>query len=146
MSYDIHIQLAPAGQYNNQTFFSFGFKRTIGVRGIQKLLNIFTKYLLTPVGSDPMDLQYGTDLPNLIGSNVNLVDAQDILTLAVNKAAVYIQTAQQARDIPSTERLASASVTKYIPVPSLPGFAAQVYVRNAASQGLNLILPTLEVR
>lgn len=144
MSYDIHIQLNPNN--TNLQLYSFGFKRTVGVKGIQKLVNIFAKYLLTPVGSDPLDLQYGTDLVALAGSNTDPVDAQDILTLAVNKTVNYIHGIQQTADIPSTERLYSGTVTKYLVFTDISGFAAQILIRNVSNQGLNLILPTLEVR
>lgn len=144
MTYDINIQLNPTN--TNLQLYSFGFKRTIGVKGIQKLVNIFAKYLLTPVGSDPLNLQYGTNLVSLIGSNTDPIDAQDILTLAVNKTVGYIYSIQQSADIPTDERLYSGTVTKYVVFTDISGFAAQILIRNVANQGLNLILPTLEVR
>lgn len=144
--YDVHIQIVPASRYNGMKFFSFGQKRTLGVSGIQKLVNIYAKYLLTPVGSDPLDLTGGTDLPNLIGANTSLPDAQDVLYLAVAKTSQAIQAIQNGQDIPDDERLATASVTEFISIPDAPGFAAQIFIENVVDQGLPFLLPTLQTR
>lgn len=145
-SFDIYIQLIPADQYTGTKFISFGQKRTLNVRGIQKLINEFIIALLTPVGTDPLDLGRGTDLPNLIGSNVNVNDAHDVLLLSVDKAAQDILSYQQGKQIPSDERMSAASVTNFISIPEAPGFAAQIYIENIVGEGLTFLLPTLEVR
>jgi len=143
--YDIHIQIASETERAKGPFYlmSFGFNRTISVIGLQKLLNIFTKYLLTPVGSNPLDLTEGTELPNLIGSNVASYDTEDIVILAVAKTTTAIQRAQRSREVPDDERLASASVTSFIASESLPGFSAQILIRNIENEGLIFNLPTL---
>lgn len=147
MAFDINIQIVPATNYTGMGFYSFGQTRSLGVRGIQKLVNMVAKYLLTPVGTAPTDLNYGTNLTSLIGSNVVLADAREILDIAVDAAVVAIQGFQSGRSaVPDDERLASVSVTDYIEVPSGPGFAAQILIRNVAGQQLQLVLPTLEVR
>jgi hypothetical protein len=145
-SYDIYFQIVPENQFTGSKFFSWGQERTLGVRGIQKLVNLFVKYLMTPVGSDPLDLTYGTDLPNLIGSNIELDDAKDILLLAVDKAAKAIQAFQVGADIADDERLATATVTDFIAIPEAPGLAAQIFIENVADQGLTFLLPTLTPR
>lgn len=144
--YDIYMQVVPADQYVGMKFVSFGQKRTVGVRGIQKLVDMFMLALLTPVGSDPLDLLRGTGLPNLIGSNVAATDAHDILSLSVTKAVTDLQAYQAGRQIPSDERLSSATVTDFILVEEAPGFAAQIFVENIVDQGLTFLLPTLQVR
>lgn len=147
MPYDINIQIVPASRYTGMAFYSFGQTRSLGVRGIQKLINIFAKFLLTPVGTDPTDLTYGTNLTSLIGSNVVLDDARDILNIAVDATVTAIQGFQSGQSaVPDDERLASASVTDYIEIPEGPGFAAQILIRNVSGQQLQLVLPTLEVR
>ena len=147
MAYDINIQIVPAARYTGQGFYSFGQTRSLGVRGIQKLINIFAKFLLTPVGTDPLDLSYGTNLTHMIGTNVVLADARELLNIAVGRAVSGVQRIQAARPtIPADERLASASVTAYLSIPSGPGFAAQILITNTAGQQLQLVLPTLEVR
>ena len=147
MSFDVNIQIVPASNYTGMAFYSFGQKRSLGVRGIQKLVNIFAKFLLTPVGTDPTDSFYGTNLTLLIGSNVDLTDAREILDLAVDTTVKAIQGFQTAAStVPDDERLSSASVTNYLLIPDGPGFAAQILIRNVANQQLQIILPTLEVR
>ena len=147
MPYDVNIQIVAAAEYDGMGFYSFGQKRSLGVRGIQKLVNIFAKYLLTPIGTDPTDLDYGTNLTNLIGSNVILGDAQEILDIAVDKTIAAIQSWQAANaSVPNDERLSSASVTDYIEIPEGPGFAAQILITNVSGEQLQIVLPTLEVR
>lgn len=144
--YDINIQIVPAARYDGMGFYSFGQTRSLGVRGINKLVNMFAKYLLTPTGSDPTDLEYGTQLANLIGSNVVLSDTQEILRVSVTQAAEAIQTFQAGRsDVPDDERLASVAVTDFLLIEDGPGFAAQILIRNVANQTMSLVLPTLSV-
>lgn len=146
-AYDVNIQIVPATKYTGMAFYSFGQKRSLGVRGIQKLVNTFAKYLLTPVGTDYTDLTYGTNLVTLIGSNVVLDDAREILDMAVDATMAAIQAWQAGQSsVPDDERLASAAVTNYIEIPDAPGFSAQVLITNVANQQLQIVLPTLEVR
>ena len=147
MPFDVNIQIVPAAEYTGMGFYSFGQTRSLAVRGLQKLVNMFAKYLLTPVGTDPTDATYGTNLTNLIGTNIVLSDAREVLDIAVEKTITAVQGWQSGRaSIPDDERLASASVTDYIEVPSAPGFAAQILIRNVSGQQLQIVLPTLEVR
>lgn len=146
-TYDVNIQIVPATRYTGFAFYSFGQRRSLGVRGIQKLVNVFAKHLLTPVGSDYTDLTYGTNLTTLIGSNVVLDDAREILDMAVDATVAAIQASQAGQStVPDDERLASAAVTNYIEIPEAPGFSAQILVTNVANQQLQVVLPTLEVR
>jgi hypothetical protein len=146
-AYDVNIQIVPATKYTGMAFYSFGQKRSLGVRGVQKLVNVFAKYLLTPVGTDYTDLTYGTNLATLIGSNVALDDAREILDMAVDATVAAIQAWQAGQSsVPDDERLASAAVTNYIEIPDAPGFSAQVLITNVANQQLQIVLPTLEVR
>lgn len=147
MAYDVNIQIVPAERYDGMGFYSFGQTRSLGVRGLQKLINMFAKYLLTPIGTDPCDLSYGTNLTNLIGSNVVLSDAREVLDIAVDATVTAIQSYQTAKgSVPADERLSSASVTDYIEIPEGPGFAAQILITNVAGEQLQMVLPTLEVR
>lgn len=147
MPYDVNIQIVPAARYTGLEFYSFGQTRSLGVRGINKLVNIFAKFLLTPVGTDPLDLTYGTNLTALIGTNVALDDAQEVLGIAVDTTSAAIQSFQAGNAaVPDDERLASASVTNYISIPDGPGFAAQILITNVAGSQMQIVLPTLEVR
>jgi len=144
--YDVYTQIIPAAEYTGTKFFSFGPSRSLAVKGLQKLVGTFAKYLLTPIGSDPLSPQGGTALADLLGSNVGVSDAHEILLLAVAKTVKDIQGFQTGIDMPSTERLASAEVTQFISIPEASGFSAQIYVQNVANQGLTFLLPSLTVR
>lgn len=144
--FDIHFQAIPPAELPGTKVFTFGQTRTLGVAGLQKLVNMFLKYLMTPVGTDPLDLDAGTELPLLIGSNVAVQDAKEILTMSVDKTARAIMTIQNSQAPPDDEALAGASVTDYIDIPELPGFTAQIYIQNVAGAGLQFLLPTLTVR
>jgi hypothetical protein len=147
MPYDINIQIVPAADYTGQGFYSFGQTRSLAVRGINKLVNMFAKCLLTPVGTDPLNLAYGTNLTSLIGSNVVLTDAQELLGIAIDAVVSYIQGVQSGNSaVPDDERLSSATVTNYILITDGPGFAAQVLITNVSGQQMQVVLPTLEVR
>ncbi len=144
--YDVNIQIVPASAYDGMGFYSFGQKRSLGVRGINKLVNIFAKFLLTPIGTDSVDLTVGTQLANLIGSNVVLADAQEILQVSVTATVDAITAFQTAQgSVPDDERLSSAEITAFLLIEEAPGFAAQILIRNVANQGMTLVLPTLSV-
>jgi hypothetical protein len=146
MSFDVNIQIVPAAQYSGFGFYSFGQTRSLGVRGINKLVNMVAKFLLTPIGSDPLDLTYGTQLTALMGANVTLSDSQEVLQLAVQDTVTAIQGYQSVETaVPSDEQLASITVTAFILIPQAPGIAAQILISNVANQSLTLILPMLTV-
>lgn len=145
-TYDIHFQAIPPDQSPSTKVFTWGQTRSLGVAGLQKLVNIFLKYLMTPVGSDPLDMDEGTELTLLIGSNVEVSDTQEILLLAVDKTTRAILARQSGKSVPDDEALAGASVTAYLEMPELPGFSAQIYIENVAGKGLTFLLPTLTVR
>lgn len=141
--YDMYVQIIPSAQYTGTKYLSFGPTRSVACNGLQKLLGIFTKYLLTPIGSDPLDPTMGTELMGLLGSNVTPYDAKDILLLSVSKTVKGIQAFQLKQGLPSDERLASATVKQFIELPSANGFSAQILIRNAANQTTVILLPTL---
>ena len=144
--FDLNIQIVPAAAYEGSAFYSFGQVRSLGVRGINKLVNMYAKYLLTPIGTDSVEPDSGTLLTGLIGSNVVLADAQEILQSAVVATTDAIQGFQAGRgSVPNDERLASAEVTQFLLIEEAPGFAAQILIRNVANQGLSLVLPALTV-
>ncbi len=146
MAYDVYIQLVPAAQYTGMKFYGFGSTRSLGVRGLSKLVTMFAKNLLTPLGTNPLDPDDGSELPSLIGSNVTLADARDIIVMAVAKVVDRIRTTQTTQNIPNDERLADASVIQFVDIPDGPGIAAQIYIRNVTGVGLNFLIPTLVAR
>jgi hypothetical protein len=144
-NYDIHIQTLPeADQRKTFKFMSFGFESTLGVKGFQMLINMWLKCFLTPRGSAPINLKYGTDFTKLIGSNVSPLDARDVVQLAVDDCNRQL-TAIQAIDttLTATERLASCNLVQFVVDNSAPGFTATVEIKNQANERLVLNLPDL---
>jgi hypothetical protein len=141
--YDLYFQSLGGDNPFGTKPFVFGQARTLGIAGLQKLVNMFTKYLLTAVGSDPLNPEMGTILPTLIGSNVDADDVEEILHLAVEKTVSALIAIQGTQSTPDEEALTSASVTDFLHIPSLPGFSAQIYIQNVAGEGLTFLLPAL---
>jgi len=145
MAYDINIKIATLDQQVSGKFISFNDLKTVKVDGLQKLMNIFTKYFLTPIGTNPIDKNEGTEVPALLGSNISPFDARDIVVLAINKTVTAVRRLQQNQNLSSAERLLNATLTDFIAQPDRPGFTAQILLRNVANQGATLFIPSLSV-
>lgn len=143
--YDIHIQTLPrAQQQATFKFMSFGFDSTLGVKGFQMLINVWLKCFLTPRGSDPSNLRYGTDFTKLIGSNISPQDARDVVVLSIQDCNKQITTIQSVDNtLTASEKLANCVLTSYVIDKSAPGFTATVEIRNFANERLVLNLPNL---
>ena len=143
--FDIHIQtLLEADQRQTFKFMTFGFNPTIGVKGFQMLVNMWLKCFLTPRGSDPTDLNYGTEFSDLIGSNVALEDARDVVLLAVNDCNEQL-VSFQSEDLTYTrsELLDSAEIIGFQEDASQPGFSVSIEIKNQAQERLEVNLPIL---
>lgn len=142
-TYDIHFQLIPPDEQGGGKLFTFGFVSAVGVRGPQKLINRWLKCLMTPKGTDPYDLNYGTGFPNLIGSNISAIqDAIDALALFVEDCNSQVFAMDRRAFPPDNERLLSATLAKTIALGE-DGFAAYVNLRNVAGETLPVMLPTI---
>lgn len=145
LTYDLHFQTLPqAEQRDTFKFMSFGFEATLGVKGFQMLINIWLKCYLTPRGSDPSNLKYGTDFTKLIGSNVRPLDARDVVVVAIedcNRQILAIQAIDTT--LTATERLANCKLVQFVVDESAPGFTATVEIKNQANERLILNLPDL---
>lgn len=142
--FDIHIQTLPdVEQQNTFKFMSFGFGSALGVKGFQMLINQWLRVLLTPQGSDPADLDFGTFFTGLVGSNIPLADARDVAVLALDQCnEQVIEFQQNDQTLTPSERLASAEMVEFIEKPSDPGFDMTVEIKNQAGEQLLLNVPT----
>lgn len=141
--FDIHVQLLPeADQKDTFKFMSFGYTKTLGIKGFQYLINTWLRILLTPKGSDPRDLASGTTFTNLIGSGLTMADARDVAVLAIDQCNEQV-TAFQKDDtaLTATERLASVQIIDFFEKPDAPGFDIYVEIKNEANERLVLNLP-----
>ncbi|MAG64687.1 MAG: hypothetical protein CMK74_02265 [Pseudomonadales bacterium] len=139
--YDHHFQGKTPSTVQNFKFFTSGFKRTVGVRGLQKLINQWLKLFMTTKGSDPLHLQRGTSFPDLIGSNiVTLSDVQDVVLLAIQDCNAQLSAIQQKNPPDTDEQLGSATLIKFQAV-GADGFDAWVTIKNIKQEEATLSLP-----
>lgn len=141
--YDIHFQaLTTEEQARTFKFVGFTYNPTIGVSGFQMLINQWLKCFLTPRGTDPTDGAYGTDFTKLVGSNLAVEDAQDVSRIAIEDCNTQINSFQTGdTSLLSSERLASATLTRFIPDTSAPGFTVYVEIKNQAGERLQVNIP-----
>lgn len=142
--FDIHVQTLPVSeQVETFKFMSFGFEATVGVKGFQQLINTWLKCFLTPKGTDPTDLNYGTPFSNLIASDIPVQDARDVVVLSIDDCNEQLFAFQKTdATLTATERLASAQLTNFVEDRSAPGFTATVELKNQAGQLLRFSLPS----
>lgn len=144
-AFDIHFQIRTAADSNGEKLFTFAYASAKGVRGFQKTVNQWLKCLLTPKGSDISARDYGTDFPDLIGTNTfNSSDVSERVLLAVEDATSQVlafQRAQSAVSLPNEERLASASVAR-VEQSSVTEYTVYVVLKNVLNQGVKYALPT----
>lgn len=127
-------------------FFTFGFDRSVGIRGPQKLALQWLKCLMTTKGTDPTNLEYGTDFPNLIGSNVQAMqDLQDVVMLCVQDCNEQIIAIQQKTQPDLDELLLAATLARFDRT-GVDGFEAYVTISNAKNQEVTVNLPALATR
>lgn len=140
--YDIHIQTLPeATQRSTFKFMSFGYQETLGVVGFQMLINQWLKCMLTPRGSDPTNLDYGSDFIKAVGSNLSVAEAQDLTLLSIGHTNEYIAGVQRLDNtLTATERLGSATLVDFLLDETAPGFTARVEIVNQARERLTLNL------
>lgn len=145
-TYDIYFQGVAEKDVNSIRFFTFGFNRSIAVRGVQKLILLWLKCLMTPKGSDPTNISAGTDFPNLIGSNISsMADVRDVVLLAIDDCNTQIKAIQRVTLPDEDETLASASLTKFQALGE-DGFEAWVDIKNIKGTVLTIDLPSMATR
>jgi hypothetical protein len=141
--YDLHFQGVPEEELTGFKFFTRGFNRTVGVRGLNKLMNLWTKVFLTPKGSDPTNLERGTDFPNLFGSNiVAMQDVRDVVILSIQDCNKQIFELQRLNPPDTDETLKTAVLQEFT---RLAADRIEVYVgiSNAKDEEATVLVPLL---
>jgi len=127
--------------------FTTGFDRSVGVRGALKMVLQWLKILMTKKGSDPTDVEYGTDFTNLIGANIRSKrDLQDVVLLSIQAANNQLTKIQRNSQPDLDETLKSASLAKFEFDDTAPGFDAYVTFTNLADKEITLLLPDFATR
>ena len=144
--YDVYYQGIPEADINSMRFFTFGFKRSVGIRGPQKLILQWLKRLMTPKGSDPTNVETGTDFPALIGSNISsMADVRDVVLLAIDDCSSQMRKIQRVTMPDEDEMLLSATLTSFEATGD-DGFDAWVTISNVKGTELAVNLPSLSTR
>jgi len=109
--FDTHIALIDPEQQSPGAVFAQG-PRALGVRGEIKLANRFLKCLFTRKGSDPGDLEHGTDYPNLRYANFTSgSDVRAIILDCVDDAADQLRAIdRRTATLDADERLRDATL------------------------------------
>ena len=142
-TFDIQFQLTSSSEQEaSGQFVTWGSASTFGVRGFQFLINLWLKCLLTPRGSDPSDLNYGTDFTKLVGTLVPLEDARDVTLLAITQCNNQIAAFQRNDStLTASELLASAQLTNFVEDTGSSRFDAYVELKNRANERFTLSVP-----
>lgn len=139
--YDIHI----SGIEGGSSRYICGFVNQ-RAEGFQITMDAYMRCLLTPLGSNPFDPNYGTRFAELPGSNMGgrLDLVRSITFESVENAASTIKRYQRTNNLPSSERLLSAAVSTYNEV-GTSGIEVSVIIKNQAGQRMLAVLPHVEL-
>jgi len=92
---------------------TFGFQKlSLAIEGIEKLLQIFVKELLTTPGSDYVIPESGGGLQSYLGYNIS--DEQEVrssLMIDIDRTLDQIIESQATQSLPATERISTAQMT-----------------------------------
>jgi hypothetical protein len=142
-TYDLHFQGVDEAELEGFKFFTRGFSRTVAVRGINKLLNFWTKMFLTPKGSVPTNLEEGTEFASLFGSNIVSMQAlRDCVRLAINDCNDQIFEIQRATAPDIDETLKTAVLISFDQV-SADRIDVYIGITNAEDQEATILVPLL---
>ena len=145
MPYDIHFESAAEGQNRGFEFLTFGdYTRHEGVQGPQKMLNRYLKCLLTPLGSDYTDTNYGTPLMDGWGGNIDPNDLRELVITSIRDAEDQVRAYDLENFAPTDERLASVTIEEITVDASEDGFRLGFTVTNVAGVGLTVLVPFTE--
>lgn len=142
-AFDLHFQLVPTvEQAASGQFATWGRVSTVGIQGFQFLINAWLKCFLTPRGSDPADLNYGTDFTKLTGTILPLEDARDVTLLAITRCNNIISTFQRSDStLTASELLASAQLIDFVEDPASARIEVYIEIKNRANERLTVSVP-----
>lgn len=144
-TYDLYIHPLPAAEQSVQTgLVTYGVQRTIGVSGLQRMVNRWMLEFLTDEGSDPTDPDRGTVFVRLIGSNVyDERELNEVCQLAVTKATERVLLTQQSGiNYTDNDRLRSAQIERIVYDESALELSLTVRLTSQAQKSQLLTIPT----
>lgn len=145
--FDIYIEPLPADEQSTRRgVMTYGFKRTIGVAGLQRLANRFLLNLLTLEGSDPSNPRRGTPFSGLIGANVNdEATIRDVVQISIDKTVAFLLRAQQlVPNYTDRDRLRSAELTSIVYDTARAAVGVEIRIENVAGRQQTLQIPLVQ--
>ena len=141
--YDFYFQGVPEEELVGFKFFTRQFNRTIAVRGINKLLNLWVKIFLTPTGTDPTNLERGTEFPRLFGSNItSMLDVRDVVLLSIDDCNKQIFNLQRIATPDIDETLRTAVLQQFLQI-SADRIEVYVGITNLKNEEATVLVPLL---
>jgi hypothetical protein len=142
--FDIHIEGVPLNQLNGIRGLTFGpYPRSLGVRGVQKMVDRFVKCMLTSVGSDLSDPDYGTALAGAFLGNVDSGTLRSLALQSVVAAESKIKEYDAEYALNDEERLASARVDDIATNESDSGVTLTITLKNVAGVSVQVLIPQI---
>lgn len=140
MPYDIHLEGIPESQVTNAEFLTFGpYDKSVGVRGVHKLVSRFLKCFMTPIGSDLADEDYGTTLMSSFLGNIDSKDLVGLASRAVGEAVDTLQRYDSEYALDDDERLHSAELQDVFVDTTTQAIEIHIRIQNVA--GTALLIP-----
>jgi len=143
-SFDIHIEGVPRNQLNGIQGLTFGsYSRSLGVRGVQKMVDRFVKCMLTAVGSDLSDPDYGTPLAGAFLGNIDPGTLRTLTLQSVVAAEAKIKEYDSEYALNDEERLASVRVDDVNIDEVESGVTVTLTLKNVAGVAVRVLVPQI---
>lgn len=140
MSYDIHIEGVPQDEVTRGQCLTFGkYARSLGIQGIQKMVNRFTKCMMTPIGTDLSDPDYGTPLAAAFLNSATDATVSAVAAQSVVMAETKVREYDSSYELPDDERLLSAKITAIVADPT--GLGVTLYIELKSVSGAIVTIP-----
>lgn len=142
--FDIHIEGMPLGVATSVRSITFGaYPRSLGVRGPQKMVDRFLKCLMTPIGSDLSDPEYGTPLAAALLRSTVPEALQSLAVRSVAAAEEKIREYDSTYGLPERERLRSVRIDQIHIDSEGQGVVLELTLENTAGEVVKTLLPQI---
>lgn len=143
-TFDIHFEGVPRNELNGPQGLTFGsYSRTLGVRGVQKMVNRFVKCMLTALGSDLSDPDYGTPLADAFLGNVDKGTLRTLAFQSVVAAEAKVKEYDAEYALNDEERLASVRVEDVVINEANDGVVLTLTLKNVAGVAVQVLVPQI---
>lgn len=142
--FDIHIEGLPLDKATSIRSITFGsYPRCLGVRGPQKMVDRFLKCLMTPIGSDLSDPDYGTPLAAAMLHSTSPDALRTLATRSVAAAEEKIREYDSTYGLPERERLSAVKIRQIHVDDEGQGVVLELTLENAAGEAVSVLLPQI---